>query len=122
MSWTGVRIRVPGDVIIIDDHNLLVQALDELYGYVDVSGRPQPFQVTKPSILLLLAEGTATVGFPNAIHVFLSSDDVVYDEVAAQDIPLDGETHITSVTVPVPKDYYVKWTAAYGFVKSAVLF
>jgi hypothetical protein len=122
MSWTGVSKRVPGDVIIIDDHNLLIDALDGLYGYVDVAGRVQPFQVDKPSLLVILAEGTGIIGFPVAVHVFLSSDNIVYEEIAACDLPYDGYEHIVSVTVPIPRNYYVKWTAPYGFIKSAILF
>jgi hypothetical protein len=122
LSWLGALPRVPGDVIVIEDHNLLLQAIDGLLGYVRVEGRPQPFQVDKPSILLLEGEGATTPGLPLALHVFLSSTNIIFDEVAGADIIPDGYSHIISLTVPVPENYWVYWLAPYGFIKSALLF
>jgi hypothetical protein len=122
MSWTGVQVRQPGDVIIIDDHNLLIQALDGLFGYVHVENTPQPIQVNKPSILLLEGEAATTPDLPIGIHVFESADDITYEEVAGADIIPDGNLHVVSLTVPIPENYFVSWIAPYGFVKSAILF
>ena len=122
MSWLGALPRVPGDVIWPDDHNLLLLALDGLLGYERVDSRPQPFQVLKPSILLLEGEAATTPDLPLAVHVFLSSDNILFNEVAGADIVPDGYSHIVSVTVPVPENYWVYWLAPYGFIKSALLF
>jgi len=111
-----------GDVIRSSHHNMIIDLLTGFFDFTHVEGYSQPFQVSKHNILLLMVEGSSTIGFPNSVHVFLSGDNVIFEEVAGCDFPYDGELHISSLTVPIPKDYYVYWTAPYGFVKSAVLF
>ena len=62
MAWKGAAVRVPGDVIEEDDHNKLLSALNDLLTYTHIEGRAQPFQVLKPSVLLMLLEGAASPG------------------------------------------------------------
>jgi hypothetical protein len=112
----------PGDVIRSDDWNKMIDFLSEIFDYNHVENVPQPIQVDKPSILVLIYEGTATVGFPTTVHVYLSELGVIFEEIGAGDIPRDGETYAGTLVSPIPKDWFVKWIAPYGFVKSAVLF
>jgi hypothetical protein len=102
--------------------NDVVECLSGMFGYIDATQLTQPFQVGKPSILLLLVEGMSTVNFPNSVSVYLSPDSVIYTEVAACDFPLDGKMHVHTLTVPIPLGYYCYWNAPYGFVRSAILF
>jgi hypothetical protein len=122
MVWTRPADIEAGDPIDPDWGNDVVACLTGLFAYEDAISLPQPFQPSKPSILVLLAEGVSTEEFPNSVHVFLSADGSLYDEVAACDFPYDGKSHIQTLTVPIPLGYYCYWIAPYGFIKSARLF
>jgi hypothetical protein len=111
-----------GDTIDPFWGNDVVECFKRIFGYTHVENYPQPIQVGKPSVLVLVAEGTSTIDFPNSVHVFLSANNVLYEEVAAVDFPYDGLTHVATLSVPIPKDYFVYWIAPYGFIKSAIMF
>lgn len=114
--------RVAGDVIDVAEWNLLIDAIGGLFDFVHVENRALPFQVDKASILLLEISGTSTIGFPNNLIAYISADGVIYEEIGGIDFPFDGHVHVSTLTVPIPKDYFVYWTVPYGILKSAVLF